>query len=179
MHNDAERLKSKIAALASRVDDKFLELARHLRALQETDPAGFSSVVESTTIGRRRAYYLVSISPAFDGLPVSDARLESIGWTKLQVLTPHVDADNVGDLLDLAEGATAYELQGAAEDLPRAEEHCVLLRMTKADYARFLDVMVAFGAVRRGRGLQNKEAALRRLMEVALAKLDPDQCHKA
>jgi len=74
-------LKMKIAALEARIEERFLELARALRALQESDPAAFALVVATSAIGRRRAYYLVSVNGAFDGLPVVDERLEQIGWT--------------------------------------------------------------------------------------------------
>ena len=79
------------------------------------------------------------------------------------------DAANVGELLDFADRHTAFELQGFADDLPRQEEHCVLLRMTTPDYAFYLDVMTAFGARRRGRGLADKETALRAVLTAAMA----------
>lgn len=172
MTTDPERLKTTIAALATHADDKFIDLGRALRALQEVDPGSFATILDTTAIGRRRGYYLVSISRAFDGLPVADARLAAIGWTKLQIIAPHVDADNVAELLSVAENCTAHELQGLADDMPRVEEHCILLRMTKADYGLFVSAMVAYGAVRRGRGLSNKEEALRRLMTAALGSSD-------
>ena len=162
-------LKAKIAALEDRIEDRFLELARALRAPQKSDPGAFAQVFATSVIGRRLAYYLVSIGRAFDGLPVVDARLEQIGWTKLAIIAPHVGLMNVGELLDLAEDHTAFELQGFADDMPRQEDHCVLLRMTEADYALFLDVMTAFGATRKGRGLANKEKALRALLTAATA----------
>ena len=56
-----------------------------------------------------------------------------------------------------------------ADDLPRQEEHCVLLRMTTPDYAFYLDVMTAYGATRRGRGLAEKETALRAVLTAAMA----------
>lgn len=172
MTHDPERLKATIAALAAQADDRFIDLGRALRALQEIDQAAFSALLDATAIGRRRGYYLVSISRAFDGLPVADARLAAIGWTKLQIIAPHVDADILAELLAVAENCTAHELQGLADDMPRVEEHCVLLRMTKADYGLFVSAMVAYGAVRRGRGLSNKEEALRRLMTTALDSSD-------
>lgn len=104
MSQTTAALKMKIAALEARIEERFLELARALRALQESDPAAFAQVVATSAIGRRRAYYLVSVSRAFDGLPVADERLEQIGWTKLAILAPHVGVKNVGELLDLAEG---------------------------------------------------------------------------
>lgn len=169
MSQTTAALKMKIAALEARIEERFLELARALRALQESDPAAFAQVVATSAIGRRRAYYLVSVSRAFDGLPVADERLEQIGWTKLAILAPHVGAANVGELLDLADRHTAFELQGFADDLPRQEEHCVLLRMTTPDYAFYLEVMTAFGAKRRGRGLADKETALRAVLTAAMA----------
>src|SRR3546814_11977032 len=44
-----------------------------------------------------------------DALPID--RLRRIGWTKLALLAPHIDANNAGDWLKLAEGVTAHELK--------------------------------------------------------------------
>jgi hypothetical protein len=169
MEDDPQKLKKRIKALSARTDDGFLELGRALRRLQEIDPKSFREAMAAPEIGRRLGYYLVAISAAFDGLPVSDARLDALGWTKLQVLAPHVTADNVGELVELAEQNTAFELEGLVKELPREEERCVLLRMTEADYGLFTRTMRAYGAVKSGRGLANKEAALRKLLAAAVS----------
>ncbi len=164
---DPEQLKKTVKALSARFDGGFLELARALRRLQEIHPQGFAEVVGWPEIGRRRGYYLVAISRVFDGLAIPDARLDALGWTKAQAIAPFATAENAGELVALAEQYTVYELEVLVKDLPDAGERCVLLRMSEADYALFIERMTAYGAVRSGRGLAGKEAALRKLLEAA------------
>ena len=54
MTHDPERLKATIAALAAQADDRFIDLGRALRALQEIDQAAFSALLDATAIRRRR-----------------------------------------------------------------------------------------------------------------------------
>jgi hypothetical protein len=61
------------------------------------------AVAKSLGIKRRKAYHLVCVDRNFDKLGIAQDRLRKIGWTKFSLLTPHVDADNVLELLNMAE----------------------------------------------------------------------------
>lgn len=47
---------------------------------------------------------------------------------------------------------------------PLGNAHCVLLYFSPKDYAELEDALVKHGGVRSGRGIQNKEEALIRLV---------------
>jgi hypothetical protein len=105
-----EELYDRALALSSDVEDKFLELGRSLRQLQDRDPDLFQQVVKKR-LGRRKAYYLVEVSRKFEPLPISRARLKKIGWTKLQIIGRHVTKDNVEELVGLAEQLKTKQLE--------------------------------------------------------------------
>jgi hypothetical protein len=171
MEDDIEKLTKLVKTLAKKSDDGFLQLGRALRSLQEIDSQAFADAAVAAKIGRRRAYYLASISRAFDGLAIPDARLNDLGWTKLQIIAPSVSAANVSDLVALAEQCTAHELESYVKELPDEGDHCVLLRMSEADHALFVLAMTAHGAVKSGRGLAGKQDAFRSLLKAAAAGL--------
>ena len=68
-------------AHARKLDDEFLELASHLRQVKQTNPKGFKKLYYMPQLGRRKAYYLVSIDKAFGNKNVPAERLKKIGWT--------------------------------------------------------------------------------------------------
>jgi hypothetical protein len=81
-----EDLIDNALALSKDVEDNFLELGKSLRQLQDRDPDLFHQIIEKTTLGRRKAYYLVEVSRVFDPLQVSRPKLKKVGWTKLALI---------------------------------------------------------------------------------------------
>jgi hypothetical protein len=160
-----EDLIDKALALSRDVEDNFLELGKCLRQLMDRDPNLFQQIVQKTNLGRRKAYYLVEVSRIFDPLPVPRSRLRKIGWTKLQLIAKHITADNLDELLQLAENASAKRLEAAMRgEKSLGNAHCVLMYFSPKDYADLEDTLVKHGGVRSGRGIQNKEEALLRMV---------------
>src|SRR5579863_4454952 len=160
-----EELYDRVLVLSSDVEDNFLELGRSLRQLLDRDPDLFQQVAKKGRLGRRKAYYLVDVSRAFDKAPVPRSRLRNIGWTKLQVIGKYVTADNLEDLLELAERISSKELERQMRgEKPISNAHCVLMYFSPKHYAELEDALVKQGGVRSGRGIQNKEEALLRMV---------------
>ncbi len=163
-----EDLYDRAIALAEDVDDNFLELGKALRQLNDRDPDLFQKVYNKTKVGRRLAYYLVEISRVFDPLPVPRSRLKKIGWTKLQLIGKHVNANNLDDLLELAEtnSTKALERQLRGEK-PLGNSHCVLMYFSPQDFEELEEALVEHGAtrlkIRRG-AMQGREEALLHLI---------------
>jgi hypothetical protein len=160
-----EDLIDKALALSVDVEDNFLELGKTLRQLMDRDPDLFHQIIQKSNLGRRKAYYLVEVSRKFDPLPIPRARLRKIGWTKLQLIGKHIDANNLDQLLQLAEASNTKELERHMRgEKPIGNAHCVLMYFTPKQYAELEDMLVKYGGVRSGRGIQNKEQALLRIV---------------
>ena len=146
-------------ATTLRVD--FIDAARLLAQLQEDDPETFHTVAKSLGIGRRKAYYLVGVAKALEGVPVSKERLTRIGWTKLQLLGPYLTASNSKTLIAQAEAHTVRQLRALLqkEGLP-AQTHCVLFYLSNTQFDLLATVLEAFGAKRQGKTIRGKETAL-------------------
>ena len=167
-----EALYDKAKSLSGDVEDNFLELGKSLRQLLDRDPNLFQEIVAKTNLGRRKAYYLVEVSRIFDPLQVPRSRLRKIGWTKLQLIGKHVTQDNLEELLQLAESVNAKELERHMRgEKPLGNAHSVLMYFSPKQYQELADALVKYGGVRSGRGIQNKEEALLRLVR-RLKKLD-------
>lgn len=157
-------------AFVDMLGDHFLEAAHYLREIQDENPDEFASVAKKLKIGSRKAYNLAQIDRSFRDLGVATDRLRHIGWTKLALLSSHVDTDNVEELLALAERCTAHELKmrlrGSAFD---PEGKAVLLYLDKQQYTLFEQALLTAGAIQHSRGLLNKEEALTRLLSASLS----------
>jgi hypothetical protein len=157
---DQDGLQTQVLGLSKEMNNKFLELGRLLRQLQDTDPDQFR-LTAMNTVGLRKAYYLMNVVDAFDKLKVPEALLRKIGWTKLIIIAKHVTKKNVRQLVKLADQNTAKNL----EKLMKGEEaetnsHAVLMYFTPEQYEKLAAKLIEHGAVRQGRGLINKEKAL-------------------
>jgi hypothetical protein len=163
-----EALYDKSMDLAKDVDDNFLDLARTLRQLYDRDRDLLKKVWEKTNLGSRKAYYLVNIDRWFGKLPVGKGRLKAIGWTKLQVIGPFVNEQNLEELLGLAENNTVEQLKALMKgEEPITNAHCVLMYFSPKQYEQLETVLLSHGGSRSGRGILNKENALMK----ALSKL--------
>ena len=169
-----EALFDKALALSGDVEDNFLELGKSLRQLLDRDPDLFQEIVKKTNLGRRKAYYLVEVSRTFDPLPIPRSRLRKIGWTKLQLIGKHLDGDNTEELLQLADKTNAKELERLMRgEKPLGKARCVVMYFSPKQYAELEEMLVKYGGKRSGRGVQNKEEALLRMV-AALKKQSDD-----
>ena len=156
-----EAIYEKALTLSGNVEDNFLDLAKSLRQLRDREPDLVKRIWEKTNLGSRKAYYLMNIDEWYTGLPVGRARLKAIGWTKLQIIGPHINAENCDELLDMAENNTAAQLKVLMKgEKPVKDAHCVLMYLSARQYKEFESVLLSHGATRSGRGILNKEDAL-------------------
>ena len=151
------------------IGSHFLEAANYLREIQDEAPDQFVPVVKQLGIGLRKGYALAQIDRAFHDRSIDRDRLRMIGWTKLAMLAPYVDNDNVETLLGIAEELPAH----AVRLLVRGDEvdpsgRIVALFLSSEQLALFGKVMERFGALKVPRGWLKKEAALVKAMEKAL-----------
>ena len=163
-----DKFSEKLSAL---IGADFIEVSRLLAELRQTDPDQFVKVAASLGIGLRKAYYLVQVAQAFQGLAIPKERLYRVGWTKLQVISPYVTSKNVKKLLAQAEAHPVHELKAllAMKGLP-PNTHCVLFYLSNSDFDLLAKVVEAHGGKRVGRTLKGKEKAL----VAALTKLVAD-----
>lgn len=156
-----EQLAAKAMQMANAVDEHFLELAKTLRELQDTDPDEFTRVVNNSGLGKRKAYYLVGIDRTFSKIPVPKLRLKKIGWTKLNVLTRAITKANYADLLKAAETYTAKELEKyVAGQKPEEKKRAFLAYLSPEDYEALQLAFARVGGIRYQRGFSNKGASL-------------------
>ena len=157
-------------AFIDMIGDHFLEAARYLREIQDEHPDDFVAVAKSLGIGRRKAYHLAQLDRSFHALGIAPDRLRRIGWTKLSLLAPYVDADNVHELLKLAEAVTAHELKMYLRGDPiDPDTRAVVLYLNKAQYDVFEKAVLTAGAIKQHKGLLYKETALTRLLSSIVA----------
>jgi hypothetical protein len=128
--------------------------------------------VDALKVGRRRAYYLMAVVKTFCKDGYADARMQSIGWTKLARLIPYLSAQNREVLLQLAEKHTDLELRA----LLRSEElraSYVGLRFTAWEYSFFLETLQSVGGFKAGSEIAAaREKALLHVCAVA-RKMQP------
>lgn len=157
-------------AFIDMIGDHFLEAARYLREIQDEHPDEFVAIAKDLGIGRRKAYHLAQLDRSFHALGIAPDRLRRIGWTKLSLLAPYVDADNVHELLKLAEAVTAHELKmhlrGHAID---PDTRAVVMYLDKAQFEIFEKAILTAGAIKQNKGLLYKETALIRLLSAVVS----------
>jgi hypothetical protein len=151
----------KAVMLIGQLGSEFLELAALLREVQEVSPKDFKTLASLPQLGRRKAYYLISIDKAFGGKNVAGERLKKIGWTKLAALAPHVTDENLEDALLFAEFNTVHNIEAVVHGLePIIGGRSVLLNFTGEQFGAFSAAIVAHGAIKNAEGFGGKEAAL-------------------
>lgn len=139
--------EDKVEMIASLIGDNFLRVARALREIQDDKPEIFLEIAKRLGISRRRAYALARIDRQFAELGVAEERLCSVGWSKLQVIGRHLNAENAEYLLQLKNARV------------------MTLYFDPADYGRLRTALLAHGAVPNGNGLIEKETALMKLID--------------
>jgi hypothetical protein len=158
-----------------------IELALELAKLEN---ANKGSVAELTKFRppeeRRMLYYLLDVGRwlAPIGQPIS--RYAAIGWTKLAILAEH-SKKHPGKIaaragLAYAEKCTVMQLPAVLGGAPLPQKgkkthHSLNLSLTSKQYELFETALKKHGAIKvtKGKGLQNKEAALIALIRKAQA----------
>ncbi|WP_414463632.1 hypothetical protein [Hyphomicrobium sp. DY-1] len=160
--SEQERVR-KLENVEKLKSDELMDVAHHLRQVFDDRPDEFLTIAKQLGIARRKAYYYVEIDRAFTELKVDSRRLNRIGWTKLRLISPHINVRNCERLLKLAEENSTYGLARLVNNDgvdPGAKVHAVLLHLTPEQYDVFRDVLEAHGAKATGGGLSEKEQAL-------------------
>jgi hypothetical protein len=156
-----DEMFDKAKTLSKDPDDNFLDLARTLRQLHDRDVDKFTEVWQNSDLDRRKAYYLVDISRAYESLPIPRARLKKIGWTKLASMAKQVTADNWQEMLELAEKTATKQLEKIMRgQTPVTNAHCVMMYFSPKEYKVLEEALLKNGGERSGRGIINKEKAL-------------------
>jgi hypothetical protein len=151
--------------MAKDPEDNFLDLGRMLKQLQDRDPALFTDVWQKTDIKRRKAYYLAKVARTFDPLPIPRSRLKAIGWTKLELVSRHINEQNWQELIELAENTPSKQLEKVLNgEKPITNAHCVLMYFTPKQYQQLEDALLKRGGEKSGRGILHKEEAIMRLI---------------
>ena len=110
MNNAIEPLFVEALFFLAKFEEKFFDLASLLRQLQEKSLPDFKAIYSIPQLGRRKAYYLVSVNRAFGVYPDLRERLMKVGWTRLSLVAPHV---NVEDALFYCEFNSTWAIQQA------------------------------------------------------------------
>ena len=170
MSESVNMLFEMACALANGPQDRFVEFADALRALDEVSPEAARALAAKVGLGRRKAYYLLEIADMRQRMAVPAERLRGIGWTKASLLARYLTPKNREALLTLAETRTVRDLEILlAGGEVSGDQHCVLLYFSAGQYTRLSKALLSFGAMKAGRGLVGKEKALMKLI-AAFAK---------
>ena len=181
MNDDrGQELFAAVARLSAEPGLQFHALATLLSELAELTNVSPSALYPRLPLSRRRAYYLISVGDLIRRHQLSKAEAEAIGWTKLQIVARHArkrtDGPSRKELsawLERASNLPAHRLSDAIEGSAPQETgkaRAVLFRLPSELYALVEEELIAHGAVRRGRGLVDKEGALVRLVQRRRAK---------
>jgi hypothetical protein len=163
----------KIDSVTDLIGDNFVELARLLRELHDEDPETFLPVVEKLGLKPRKAYYLIKIDRTFHSFPIPPERLRRIGWTKLQLIAPHVTPETWVELIELAETRTVHQLEAILRgEEVEEKEHCVLLYFNELQYEVFRRAVLAHGGLDIKGTLKLREEALTAALSKVLAVND-------
>ena len=163
-------MAKKHAAAPDGNEDDFITLAKHLRHVHDRGQDEFRAEIERLGLKQRRAYYLVEIDKAYDGLPIPPDQLRRVGWTKLHALAPLIDRSNCADLLSYAEGQTVKTVQEMAQTAAkRLGKHAMVFNLSESERERLSRALQQFGARETDHGLTGKEAALDALVRGYLA----------
>lgn len=161
MSDDKNAYISDIMQMLDEAESRFLELGAVLKKLKATQPAEFAGIADATTLGRRRAYYLIEIDRVFGAMELLQPRLMKIGWSKLSLIARHVNPANLEELLHLAETSAAHELRAyLKKGTPGLGARVLLLSLDAHQFERIWEVLIANGAYLTPKGIHNKEAAL-------------------
>jgi hypothetical protein len=155
-------------ALSAKPEDNFIKLGRLLRKLQVEDKDLFKQLIEESGLQRRKAYYLAAIARQFDLVPIKDAQLAALGWTRAQIISRYVTPRNWMELLELAQKLSTHDLKIAvSSDKPVRGTRSVTLFLKPSQYDRYVRATVAHGGKVIDGVVKNRERALMNLIAAA------------
>lgn len=152
----------KIESAASYAGYGFLSIAKHLRQLQDEDPAALEIVVKLLRIDHRDAECLIRVDRTFRDLGVDDNHMAAIGWPKLVVLCDYVSSSSLHRLLEFADKIPAKELAGLVGRRPDMPKRMVL-NLTPEQFEVLKEAILSHGGKWSDPGLDKlagKEEAL-------------------
>jgi len=158
----------KIADLSANAEQNFIVLGRLLRQVKEADTELFKLAIEESGFSPRKAYYLIRVVKHFDGLPIDDAVLAALGWTRADVIAPHLTIQNCKHLVAQASALSTRDLKiTMAGGRPVPGTRAIVLYLKPTQHARFAKAIEAHGGKVIGDALTNKERALMNLIDAA------------
>lgn len=150
-----------------------------MKSLYDSDPSYLHGVQAETGMSRRMVYCLLDVGKLIDAGDLSRSDAEVIGWTKLQIVARHImnqgsaTEEELEGFLDIARVTKAKGLRSVLEGQNKSETRAEVFHLTIKKQSIVREALVAFGAKKKvtskGPRLSNKEAALIKLIEVAMA----------
>ena len=99
-------------------------------------------------------------------MPIDNAELAGIGWTRAETIAPHVTLENCNSLVAQAAQHSTRDLKIImAGGRPVPGTRAVILYLKPKQYARFAKAVEAHGGTSIGGTLTNKEEALMNLID--------------
>jgi hypothetical protein len=142
MTEGTDALYEKALELSANDPDSFLELGRVLGQLYDRDPNLFRQLAAKSNMGLRKAHDLIEVSRTFEPLAIPRDRLRKIGWPKLQLIAKRVTPNTLEALLQLAEAATAIDLErDMRREKPLGNAQCVLRYFSPKQYEHLEGVL--------------------------------------
>lgn len=167
MAQEPDYLSITSALLNEALAEDMMRAAEILLMTYEFEKSLFPLITKATGIKQRRAYALIRIAKVFRYTGFSHTKLNKIGWTKLSILTPYIDENNILDLVALAETMTAYSLSRyLAGETVIDNAKAMLFRLAPEEDLRLRKLLKAHGAMGALPALKGKEAALIKIMDL-------------
>jgi len=118
-------------------------------------------------------YYLLEVGRLIRERKLSQSDAAALGWTKLKVIARHLSGQEVteGELRQFMKQAVNLPSRSLAEALRGRvvpDDCAVQFTLDKVAKAQLEEALLAYGAKRAGRGLVKREAALAKIIAVAL-----------
>ena len=164
---DPELLKE-LQALAAPPRADIVALAQKLAAFAATHPRRMKQALAACKLKPAMGYALTRIGRRLSDLGPDQARLNAIGWGKLDALLAHLTSANSAALLDLAEATNLRDLPRILRGKgPPPGARRIDFDLSRPQRDALTAALIAHGAHLTRRGLKRKEAALMRLIGFA------------
>ncbi|WP_429910800.1 hypothetical protein [Glycocaulis sp.] len=155
------RTTPNIEGMAEFTGDVMMTLSRHLNELREEAPDCRRAVISFLGLDPETAEQIAAVTRPFRALPIDDATLGRIGWARLRLISPRVDAENWRDLVKVAQACSLEGLRALLQQgVTGRDRRTVLMTFSAEQYAVFESVLLAHGAECEAGALSGREAAL-------------------
>lgn len=116
-------------------------------------------------MSRRRLYYLLEVGKFVKERTVNQADAEKVGWTKLQIITRHVNQSSltdaeVAEYVKLALATKAYALRQALREGVSVSKRTAMFRLSDDANNELSEALIAFGAEHASGPLEERGGAL-------------------